>query len=632
MKTKNLLFAMLSLLTMAACSPKGQSVENPYFESTQTMSMDVRKVEMKDSATIVSVDVYQQPENWISFTSRIHLLADGKKYAIRKVEGAEIDQYFWMPESGEASFKVIFEPLPKGTASVDFIEGNSPNDWNVYGIDLTGKKKFEAAKGVPAELIKATTQNPEELPAPEFNIGETTLKIHLLNNRKGNQPKLHVYLNTILGTQEDMMVTKYVGENEMELKFWQFGLADAFFECDEMFLGNAFLKAGETADIYLDMGTNVYYVLEQREMSKGVKCPIERPQLYSNGAYAQMHGWEFEDMGKYMMQIRTSHFADYQLTADEYTDKIIQQYHALSDSINKSELSTFQKEMLTISLKQTVVVATAEGDRLRFNNALYINNKERSSIEIDKMTEKHFAKVAALFDVIDPCLVWGQQYTDYCTSFTQSDYAMPYWPDAAETEKTVYGILGKHNDLMMKIIDEDPLTNQDLKKIKAIDNDFVRNMLLKKNELNLAALKTVEDKAVIEKTPDVAPEQLFEAIIAPYKGKVILVDFWNTWCAPCRMAIKEVEPLKSTELKSDDLVWIYLADETSPLAKYKAMIPNIQGKHFRLTKKQWRVIADHFNIQSIPSYVLVNKDGTSVYRKDLRDHEQLKQTLKKLIE
>ena len=632
MKTKNLLFAMLILLTMAACSPRVPSVEEPYFESTQTMSMDIRKVEMKDSATIVSVDVYQQPENCVSFTSRTHLLANGKKYAIRKVEGAEIDQYFCMPESGEASFKVEFEPLPKGTASVDFIEGDGPDNWNVYGIDLTGKKKFEAAKGVPAELIKATTQYPEELPVPEFNIGETTLRIHLLNNRKGNQPKLHVYLNTILGTQEDMTVTEYVGENEMELKFWQFGLADAFFECDEIFLGNAFLKAGETADIYLDMSMNVYNVLEQREMSKGVKCPIERPQLYSNGAYAWMHGWDFEDMGKYMMQIRARHFADYQLTADEYTDKIIQQYHALSDSINKSGLSTFLKEMLTISLKQTVVVATAEGDRLRFHDALYLNNKESSSIEIDKMTEKQYARVAALFDVTDSRLNWGKKFGEYANSFVQSDYAMTYWPESVGAEKTVYGILGKRNDLVMKIIAGDPLTNKEMKEIKAVENDFVRDMLLKKYELNQAVLKAVEDKTVIEETPNVAPEKLFEAIIAPYKGKVVLVDFWNTWCAPCRMAIKEVEPLKSTELKSDDLVWIYLADESSPLAKYKTMIPNIQGKHFRLTKKQWRVIADHFNINSIPSYVLVGKDGNSACREDLLNHEQLKQTLKKMIE
>ena len=289
MKSKNLLMALLCIFSIVACTPKEKSVDDPFFESTTTMSLDVRKVEMNDSATVVSVDVYQEPKFWISFTTKMHLLADGKKYAIRKVDGAELDQKFWMPESGEVSFKVIFEPLPMNTKSVDFIEGEGPTDWNVYGIDLTGKKKYEAALGVPADAIKATTQHPEELPAPEFTIGETTLKIHLLNNRKGNQPKVTVFVNTMFCDQEQLTASEYQKENETELKFWQFGLSYAMFLVNDVFMGSSYLKAGETADLYLDMNTYVYYVLKQREIKKGVKCPMEYPQFYSTGKIGRAH-------------------------------------------------------------------------------------------------------------------------------------------------------------------------------------------------------------------------------------------------------------------------------------------------------------------------------------------------------
>ena len=69
------------------------------------------------------------------------------------------------------------------------------------------------------------------------------------------------------------------------------------------------------------------------------------------------------------------------------------------------------------------------------------------------------------------------------------------------------------------------------------------------------------------------------------------------------------EPLKSGELKSDDLVWIYIANETSPLVAYKTSIAKIAGKHYRLDDAQWKYLCEKFRIDGIPSYVLVDRDG-----------------------
>lgn len=175
------------------------------------------------------------------------------------------------------------------------------------------------------------------------------------------------------------------------------------------------------------------------------------------------------------------------------------------------------------------------------------------------------------------------------------------------------------------------LTEEDFALLRSLKNPFYAQAceaLQARVRRELDAVKDVR----IEQTPDVSLDKLFDTIVAPYKGKVVLVDFWNTWCAPCQASIKANEPLKSGELKSDDLVWIYIANETSPIVKYKTDIAKIQGRHYRLSDEQWAYLCEKFDIDGIPSYVVVSKDGSYKLRNDLRDHDLLTKTLKKMIE
>ncbi len=135
----------------------------------------------------------------------------------------------------------------------------------------------------------------------------------------------------------------------------------------------------------------------------------------------------------------------------------------------------------------------------------------------------------------------------------------------------------------------------------------------------------------IRETPNVADEEIFDAIIAEHKGKVVMVDLWNTWCGPCRAAIKATEPLKDNELSDKDIVWIYIADESSDPNKYLEMIPNIRGIHYKLTGPQIEKIRERFEVDGIPYYILVDREGKATGRPDLRDHNKYIKAIKGLL-
>lgn len=104
----------------------------------------------------------------------------------------------------------------------------------------------------------------------------------------------------------------------------------------------------------------------------------------------------------------------------------------------------------------------------------------------------------------------------------------------------------------------------------------------------------------------------FEVIKNKYKGKVVLIDFWATWCPPCRAAMKEVDQIKP-ELQKKGAVFVYITGETSPEAEWKNALQVISGDHYRLTDKQWSALGGELNMPGIPAYMLLNKDGSVAF-------------------
>lgn len=604
--------AFAAVIAFAGCSQSGPRTVEPMINFANTTSIDIVKAELTDSNTVLHINAHYRPGFWIKIAGDTYLEADGKQYAMIGTDGIEPDSEFWMPESGEADFKLIFEPLPYSTKQFDFIEGKDPRAFKLWDVDITGKPLPEYPDGLPSELKREPVDGP--VPAPSLEIGRTTINFHLLPYRPEFSSEYSVYVNMMEGRQEEIPV-KLDDAGNGTITFDQYGPAEAYLVNTEMRVSYASLNLypGETVDCYVDMRRSGSLTMSNRKDLKTQSLPLH------NGYYRDLDLMLAKNNKYYGLQLYTGNFADYHMSGQQYKDMVKSLYDAYSDSIQAADATQMQKEYMQLQLQSQTLKAIAGYRNILGHNYRNVIGDWRAPIPQDSITahlsDEDFADVTTWFDVTDPRLL---MFEGSIGSMNWNKYGVP--GDLSRSLIMYTGMAYKARNSKLEAADLDSLNT--------LSNPFFAAACDSINRRAIRECLRLQEHTTVTPTPDVAPERIFDAIVAPHKGKVIVIDLWNTWCGPCRAALKANEPLKDGELSSEDIVWIYIADESSEQAKYLNLISEIRGIHYKLTSDEYRAISNRFQVDGIPYYIFVDRTGKAQGRPDFRDHNKYIETIK----
>ena len=699
---KRLLLLIIALLPMMSMAQR--TIENPIIGARSMgtcVGFFIDKIELSNTSTKLYLTNYHgYKEGQMMIPSGTTLRSGDKRWKVVSAEGINLDEPTFPKDNVEfvTHFVLNFPAIDPKLETVDYIESDDPNSFQLFDVALTDRAAAEIKKRntVPDEVknyAKNFKDNGESLDDEEFTMTPATIKGKFYGFDKrffGNTvPELtiEVSVNNPLLRGRELFAAKLKDDNTYEITVpMTVKYQEVWMRISPLVNESFLIGAGQTVEVDFDWGE----VYRPWEMTKSSLTP------YYSGPYADInYALTQEEVVRKFTKSRIyddepmKKIAD--MTLQQFNEYLLNACNEECKGVDAMPFTKRAKEYLKLSLKNSTAYTlsmaslelpmwysrvhesngvvplekkpimdkeflsypkTLDLDHMKtfclkdFGNTIYGWNSNKSMVfesyhwyetfgEFDasilermaaneKLSKKEKALVSTLarkFRVYDTNRTdeelalmnkYAKQYEKYYEAEKQrlANEDQSFCSELFRNSEGYFMDLGKVQ-LACEVLKSDIVVSDSvLSEIEKLSNPFYAKYIKVKNAEVQAKIEAEKARGgyFAHHDGDSEADSLLVELLKEHKGKAVVIDFWNTWCGPCISSITKMEPMKQ-QFEGQDVVFLYIADTSSPLAAYNERIANIKGVHHRLSENDCNTLKRKWNIAGIPYSVFIDKDG-----------------------
>ncbi|MGF6861086.1 thiol-disulfide isomerase/thioredoxin [Rhodobacteraceae bacterium MBR-64] len=104
-----------------------------------------------------------------------------------------------------------------------------------------------------------------------------------------------------------------------------------------------------------------------------------------------------------------------------------------------------------------------------------------------------------------------------------------------------------------------------------------------------------------------------EHLMSEYRGKYVLLNFWATWCAPCRKEMPSLDRLQAV-LGGANFAVVTVATGRNPVPAIRKFFDETEVAHLPILRDPKQQFARDMAVLGLPSTILIDPEGREIAR------------------